>query len=172
MQNELLVKDLQLRCRFQAGAEDASAMSADAVSSKRINVLLEAKETVQVELQVSCALEGSLVIEGVSWQLADCVAGFHQFSLPPKRTLVKKGPRERVVLMPNNSTMVDVRKVMPHLVLSLLSPEYDIPKDIFHGTFFRCLMRLQNMSSVPLVKPVLKIMNSGELFGARWQPRV
>jgi hypothetical protein len=172
---DVTVHKVQLRCVHTpppppAGADDSksgtpptaapAAPVASGSGSSEIDldcdvqsIALPANSARWVECRVVCRREGTLRIEGVSWELFDVVQGFHRFALPDRHLSQKKGRRRLLRSLPNTSLVVPITAPLPLLSFEFLQ----FPSALLHGEVVYAGLRLVNFGQIALDELAVKI---------------
>ena len=120
------------------------------------DVLLPAGESVMMALSLLPLTQGSLVIEGVQWDVL-ALHGFHPFNLPLRSLPLAPGKRGQPVLQPDPSLSVPITAPAPLLSISLTN----LPSQCFHGEYVQASLQLTNAGAIGLTKLSVRVSHPG-----------
>ena len=180
LQVELEVRNIRLRARHTHGSSgltvseghvDTSPLPACLASSlasssvlypsstpfvvNTQDVTLPAGEAVVLSLTLMPMQEGSLLIEGVQWELLS-LHGYHAFSLPP-RSVPAPGKRGQPQLQPDPSLSIAILPPAPLLAIALDG----LPASCFHGEYRQATLALTNIGAVGMDRLTARISHPG-----------
>ena len=178
LQIDLEVKNIRLRARHTSAETGAvvteglidpnplpSSLSSSAASPypnttpfviATQDVLLPAGDSVMMALTLLPLAQGSLIIEGVQWDVL-ALHGFHPFNLPLRSLPLAPGKRGQPMLQPDPSLSVAINAPAPLLTIALTG----LPSQCFSGEYVQAALRLTNAGAMGLTKLSVRVSHPG-----------
>jgi hypothetical protein len=181
LQVDINVKKMRLRCRHvpveEKSSDDGASSNTSVKEEKAIQLSqgspssiedilvltshelnLGANASREVELSVTCKREGTLCIDGLTWEVCDIICGFHPFDLPLPPMVIKASGgiagrgRKKIQGPPNAVLAIPVLPPAP-----LLYPILEtVPTLAYHGECRRLVLKLQNRGPVPIANIIVR----------------
>ena len=120
------------------------------------DIVLPAGESVMMALTLLPLTQGTLLIEGVQWDVL-ALHGFHQFALPPRSIPLGPGKRGQPQMQPDPSLSVSITAPAPLLAISLSN----LPSQCFHGEYIQSSLQLTNIGAIGLTKLSVRVSHPG-----------